>query len=378
MKIAYEKFLIDPSKIINCLTVSHDEAIADVQLLIEALEKAYPAKWTMDQAQWNQVITNLHAINFQDNLSVDRLGETLADILWPIPDGHLKVRNKEVTCGSLYKKNLRQPTTGKNLANLDAGEFWKMEFRKTPRGMVPVLAISGFPQSSEPSWNGFTEAIAEILKAPSLIVDLRGNGGGDDTKAIELVSALLGYELDINWVREIFCESAEAYALQINTYERIIWNNYKSKNEKAPSELINHLVELKEKALNLFINFPQGKKLIVEAESSVSSEHKIPKFDSDIFILIDPQTVSSGEWASLYLKNHPKAKIVGENTYGMIHFGNTGYLQLPNSGLIISLCMKINEISDGNFYEKLGVPPDIKVSSEDSLEYVISHFVNWE
>jgi len=57
----------------------------------------------------------------------------------------------------------------------------------------------------------------------------------------------------------------------------------------------------------------------------------------------------------------------------MIHFGNTGFLRLPNSGLTVSLCMKMNEFKDGSFYEKTGVPPDINVSAQDSLEYVLTH-----
>lgn len=69
------------------------------------------------------------------------------------------------------------------------------------------------------------------------------------------------------------------------------------------------------------------------------------KFLSDPTKIEISDTVSSGEWTSLYFKKHPNAKIAGENTYGMIHFGNTVYLRLPHSGLSVALCMKINELT---------------------------------
>lgn len=59
----------------------------------------------------------------------------------------------------------------------------------------------------------------------------------------------------------------------------------------------------------------------------------------------------------------------------MIHFGNSGRLRLPNSGLEVTLCMKINELTDGRFFEKVGIPPNVRVNGTDSLELVLSQLV---
>jgi hypothetical protein len=354
--------------------ISNIEAKEGIKFLIEALEMAYPAKWVMDIDKWQETIGQLQLFSIEKEISTLHFGDLLANILWAIPDGHLKVRFNSSSCGNHYKNNLKQPTTGNNLANLKTGEFWKLDYRESRRGNLPVLALSGFPQSSEPQWNGFSEVINEILSAPALIVDLRGNIGGDDTKAIELTSTLLGYELSLDWVREIICETSEAYALQVNTYSRIIWNNYLSKNKNPPEELIAHKKTLEEKARDLSVQAHNDSKLVKISQSKTT--HRItPVYNHDIFVLIDPQTQSSGEWTALYLKKHPNTKLVGENTYGMIHFGNSGHLQLPNSGLDITLCMKINELTDGRFYEKLGVPPDIKISDKDTLAYTLTNLI---
>src|SRR5690606_23779353 len=105
------------------------------------------------------------------------------------------------------------------------GRVWISQIRETPSGKVPVIGIFWFPQSSESPWSGFIDEIKNIASFNAVVFDLRGNGGGDDSKAIEATSVLLGKGLGFEWVREIVCESSESYALQANTYSRILWQN---------------------------------------------------------------------------------------------------------------------------------------------------------
>ncbi|MGZ3771380.1 MAG: S41 family peptidase [Bdellovibrio sp.] len=223
MNLNYQKFLLDPAISANSPShISFSQAQEDIEILLEALEKAYPAKWVMSPMQWQNVLFRIKSLQIEENISTELFGTLLADILWKIPDGHLKLRFNGKVLGSEFTKHLRKPSTGSNLADLSVNEFWKIEQRESLCGLIPVIAISGFPQASEPQWNGFSEAINQTLSAPAIIVDLRGNAGGDDTRALEMVSIFLGRELETDWVREIVCETPEAVALQINTYEMII------------------------------------------------------------------------------------------------------------------------------------------------------------
>lgn len=377
MALNYKKFLFDPhhDTVTNPANTSVVKFRKDIDFLVEALEKAYPAKWIMSEAQWKHIISDLYALKFDENTPAELFGTQIADILWQVPDGHLKVRLRDQILGHEFKNHLRKPTTGSNLAKSSSNECWKLEHRSAPLGNIPVIAISSFPQASEPPWVGFSEAIRNTLNAPAIIVDLRGNGGGDSTRAHEMASTFLGRDLEEDWVREIVCETAEAVALQINTYENIIWKNYRSKNLAPPMELVQILETLKERAESLATRPLSDSKTIHQQVPREMTNLPDLGFKNKIFVLIDPATISSGEWTALYLKKHPNAILVGENTYGMIHFGNTGRLQLPHSKLSIQLCMKINELTDGRFFEKTGIAPDVPVSNKDSLDYVISELI---
>ncbi|WP_210415713.1 S41 family peptidase [Bdellovibrio sp. ZAP7] len=345
---------------------------SDVGLLIQALEYAYPAKWIMSSDSWADVLQKIKAVHFEENVSNEVFGSALADILWQIPDGHLAVKLDGKVLGEFLHIQTKMPSTGHNLVSSGSNLAWNVEQRKSATGVVSIVAISHFPPSSDPQWFGFSEAIRGTLDSSAVIVDLRGNVGGDDAKGIEMVSILLGRELEMDWVQEVVCETAESLALQINTYELIIWNRYTSKNITPPAELTDHLDSLKGKANALALGAKDGGKVVVDhAPRSATSETTLA-FKNKIFVLVDPVTASSGEWAALYLKRHPNAVIVGENTRGMIHFGNSGLLYLPHSGLCITLCMKINDLTDGRFFERTGIVPDMRIANRDSLEYVLS------
>ncbi len=367
MPQSFDELFLDPhSQTSEDGTLSSKDAQQDIDVLVYALRTAYPAIWAMAPTAWTNIIDQLVNLNIPLNLTRRSFGEWVADALWPIPDGHLKVKFGTDTLGEKYRSNLRRPSTGMNIST---GHVWKSETINTDRDRVPVIGISFFPQSSEPVWANFIENIKEIHSHRNAIFNLRGNRGGDDSKAIEAASILLGKTLSFEWLREVVCESPESYALQANTFSKIIWQSYDSKNLSPPLELEEKLASLKNRAASLRDTLPQ-KKVIEGAVSK--NEITSPAFAGQIFALVDSNTASSGEWTALYLQQHPNTVIIGEKTAGMVHFGNSGLLRLPHSQLEITLCMKINEFVDGRFFEKVGITPNIVLQNQDSLEYVLS------
>jgi C-terminal processing protease CtpA/Prc len=65
-------------------------------------------------------------------------------------------------------------------------------------------------------------------------------------------------------------------------------------------------------------------------------------------------TINAFEW-------HSYVKMVGENTAGCVHFGNIGYILLPNSRIEVQIPTQYSEYFDHRFIEKVGISPDIKV-----------------
>lgn len=370
-RFSYTDLLFKPSGLSSEKnTLSIHEMKEDLEILVYALTRAYPGAWAMSSDAWKNIVDQIQNLSLQDATSPETFGTAIADILWDIPDGHLKVRLNTQTLGDQFHKNLREPSTGNNLAG---EKVWSIEHHQSPKGLIPIIAISWFPQPSEIQWDGFLEEVSKLKHAPALIIDIRGNDGGNDSKAIDMTSILLGKELIVDWVREVICETAESYALQMNTYEKILWNTYGLHRDRAPREITEELENLKQKAKAL--KNQKLEKTFNQLPASTGPLLTPNGFQGPIFVLIDSKTKSSGEWTALYLQKHPNTVLVGDNTYGMIHFGNSGILPLPNSRLEITLCMKINELSDGRFVEKTGIPPDVLVSNDDSLEYTLKNLI---
>lgn len=123
--------------------------------------------------------------------------------------------------------------------------------------------------------------------------------------------------------------------------------------------------------MNTCPEFSPGSKVIVSHNSDNEDITSVTPYRGKVFVLVDGETKSSGEWATLYFKRLPNCTVIGSPTYGMIHFGNSGYLKLPSSGLEVTLCMKINRLTSGEFYEKSGIVPDIFIENQDSYKYVL-------
>jgi len=105
MSLPFEKFLIDCARTEFPSVISSQQARDDIDFLTDALIKAYPGKWAMNQGEWNSVIQNLKNIPIPSPVQVTKFGDALADTLWAIPDGHLKVRCRGITCGQFFKNH---------------------------------------------------------------------------------------------------------------------------------------------------------------------------------------------------------------------------------------------------------------------------------
>ncbi len=63
----------------------------------------------------------------------------------------------------------------------------------------------------------------------------------------------------------------------------------------------------------------------------------------------------------------------GENTAGLVHFGDTGRLVLPNSGIDILISVKYLKYRDNRFVERTGYTPDVIVTKgTDALDVALS------
>ena len=90
-----------------------------------------------------------------------------------------------------------------------------------------------------------------------------------------------------------------------------------------------------------------------------------------IYILADHGCGSAGESTLALLRVNPQVKVIGENTYGAVHFGNQGKFFLPESKIQVGMGTHFVESRDGKFYEKVGYAPDVQTpKGKDAMKWV--------
>jgi C-terminal processing protease CtpA/Prc len=283
-----------------------------------------------------------------------KIGEVMSEF----PDHHLKAKYRGTFC---YKKQSEIVNVGKNLN--DTKGPWKGI--KTKDGIY-TIAISKFTPGK---WPGFLEFADEAMKkAKAIIIDLRGNGGGDDSIGFELAEKLAGQKI----------ETPIAPDVRRNTPETLtIWDNYlnvlkkNSNNEKMKKQLD---IYIKENAQTMKKAFA-GK---IDEFTTRPTEDTGWKYDKTkghqgpIYILQDKECGSSGESTIDFFEYFPNVTKVGFNTAGMIHFGNIGIVVLPNSSIQLNMPTKANKYKDARFIEFTGIKPDILLEeSQDAYQHVL-------
>lgn len=220
-------------------------------------------------------------------------------------------------------------------------------------------------------WNGFLNLVkSKVVGVQLIIIDMRGNRGGDDTFGKKLSDLLAGTELKTPYGRQWTSQNPQSVQLFVNLFAYRI-RKIKTKGNVVPK----HLEALKNKFIDKRMDAIAGK-IPKEKYDNWGSSRSMTNFDLNksvkkpIYILMDANCASSCESTIDFFEFNPLVKTVGENTAGYIHFGNNGLVVLKNSGIKVNVAMSYSGYKDRRFLEKVGLTPQLKVpSGEDALEY---------
>ena len=157
-----------------------------------------------------------------------------------------------------------------------------------------LISITFFPPRPSPEWNGFLDRVKKLLhEAHFVIIDLRGNGGGDDRIGHELSSLLAGTHLKTPYSEQWTNYHPSSFQVMFNFME--YWSQHLiEKNKQAPQYLNDYKKKFLEKRDKLI----RGEKVslsensIKEKEMDFNYEKSIKK---PIYILMDSRCGSSGE-----------------------------------------------------------------------------------
>lgn len=224
---------------------------------------------------------------------------------------------------------------------------------------VRVLRIASFKKNSK----AFYERIFAKMEQDSvkkLVIDLRGNTGGNINHAFDLLSHLISQDLTMYAERE--------KKIKLGQYLK-----FKGYAQWYMGILYRDLYPNAER-------WSEGK--IKKYRYSYKSK-KSKSFNPELIVLIDGFSVSSASLTAAYLKFHTKATFIGNETGGTFT-GNNGRsfpeILLPNSG--IKLRVPLHRI---NYFPGVpdlgrGVIPDVymdeKLSKKDQEAFFKRHILD--
>lgn len=202
----------------------------------------------------------------------------------------------------------------------------------------------------------------KLEKTPYWIIDLQENNGGDYSVGKQLLPYL--------YTKPI---------VDYNSKMRITKSNIQLWFDTYLQEYYNNLTKEKQEALDLEIkDLLQNHNNEIYDDKPVST---ILKFDSHmsfpkkVGIVINKNTLSSGELFTMLARQSDKVIVYGENSTGMMDYGNLVTYKTPCK--VINLRIPINRqnwLDEGFSVDKEGLKPDVYLtkSNENWIDYVYS------
>ncbi len=342
----------------------------DIGYLIYALENAYGGHALVSKDDFALSIFALKSLMRQRS-GWTRLAfcERVDAALNTLPDEQLMATfNRRACANERRERSQRLGQVGSNMTPRGLIP-WSLSKTEIASKNVPVIALTYLPAAEAPAWNGFIEQVRSILQtAPALVLDVRGNVGGDATYAQKLVALLLGNEnLAPSAIQKIVERQHPAsLALRANqTWLEL--NQWRIQGRSAPESLKDQLRQ----TLKRYDVANSGREPLEKVVTSDTALIWNPEkgFAGPIRILMDHSCRGSCEAMLVSLEKHPNIQFVGEPTAGVLHFDETGTLLLPRSGIEVLIPTQIKILVDDRFIERSGLVPHVPVSAhQDAFE----------
>lgn len=185
-----------------------------------------------------------------------------------------------------------------------------------------------------------------------LIIDIRGNSGGDIEYWEKLIVSKL-IKSPVEYVNYIAYKDGEYQRDFVENYSRLkkIDKLDKENLKNAPEELYDE-----------FKLFKKEEKKIKPKDST--------KYQGDIFLLVDGEVYSSAEAFASFCKNTGFATVIGEVTGGDGIGSDSVVCSLPNSGYVFTFSQEMGMTKDGRCNYEFRTSPDyvVNAKTEDLYE----------
>ena len=207
-----------------------------------------------------------------------------------------------------------------------------------------ILTIPSFIGSSKDKIDDLLKKYQyQLSRVKNLIIDIRGNRGGDDAAFYSLMPLLYTNDFTVYEYYILVSErSLERYKDQFST-EKI------EKIKSMTGELVPY----------------SDNKSDISIENSGLKETLNP---INIAIIVDRYVGSSAEQFLFYAKQSRKVKIFGENTSGTLDCSNPEMFQFFNNTITVTIPTMISaRVWNRAGIENIGIQPDIYVPDKDEV-----------
>lgn len=266
---------------------------------------------------------------------------------------------QEISSCSLDKDSLGPDTvycraqTFKDCAGISYGmQLFDYDFRRIDSLQAAVLSIHTFALNQpyqQAHFKRFLENSFDLIQyhhVKKLILDLRGNGGGQN----DLRSTLLSYLCDTTtalcseaWARTDTFPYKSCYAYQFGGESPQDLNAVMKKNYERRGDGRYYL----------------------RPDSIERYEPKKNRFRGELLVLADAETGSSAAELAAFLQCTRRGTLIGENCNGYYGGNSSFYMaccRLPGSGIVVQVPLVRNSILPAGYAGKSGViRPDIPV-----------------
>ena len=233
-------------------------------------------------------------------------------------------------------------------------------FRQDVLGGIPVIRIRGFGDSDPDDLERFVATAKSHRGDPVVIVDIRGNGGGNERWPIGWIKGLTGYRAGAVFTTSEL-ESKTSMAGRVNAF--IYWDSIVSDPAlyNSQAKLFTERAE----------RFEVGQR---QPGWTGPQYPDLPLISNDTTVLIitNDLVASAGEGFVMRMSQAENVLVVGENTMGCLTFGNISLHQLPNSKLEVWMPINFNIFQDQVFREEVGLFPDLWVPAKDAVNYTVA------
>lgn len=188
------------------------------------------------------------------------------------------------------------------------------------------------------------EFLQKVKNYKTLIIDIRGNGGGSDAYWMEFVPMLISKPI-----------SSNSHLLYRGGDYAVPFLESRGMSDVHPISLLKeqHLPNLPAEALSDFKNY-QVDTLKLSPNSSVG-------FKGKVYLLVDQAVYSSAEKFAAFAKSTGFATLVGERTGGDGLGMDPLVVALPNSGYVFRFSLQMGLNSDGSCNDEVKTLPDYAV-----------------